>query len=173
MAITIIIIYFVETPRIIYSPELSIRKPGSSSVEIKSKTWLQSQRNNRHRARTDRCKHCGRLRFSVPTFFKSQRSKIDQLRVLGKLLEQFHPMRCTHLLTCRACARKKWVHEFQLCVYYLLCGIICGIMICQLKSPWQRIDQSVFAIYDSRSTIILSSVMTTHPELNFHNFELR
>ena len=37
----IILFYFVETPRIIYSPKLSIRKPGSSSVEIKSKTCLQ------------------------------------------------------------------------------------------------------------------------------------
>ena len=27
---------FVETPRNIYSPKLSIRKPGSSPVEIKS-----------------------------------------------------------------------------------------------------------------------------------------
>ena len=32
-----ILFYFVETPRIIYSPKLSIRKPGLSSVEIKSK----------------------------------------------------------------------------------------------------------------------------------------
>jgi hypothetical protein len=33
---------------------------------------------------TDRRKHCGRLRYHVPTFFQATGAKNDQLRVLSK-----------------------------------------------------------------------------------------
>ena len=56
------------------------------------------------RGGTGRRKHCRNLGFHVPTFFQ----------VLGKLCEQLKraaiQWECMHLVTCRACTQKKWVH---------------------------------------------------------------
>ena len=54
-----IIVLFVETPRKFITAKLSIRKPGHRV----DKTY---------RDVTDRCKHFGRLRYHVPTFFQKK-----------------------------------------------------------------------------------------------------
>jgi hypothetical protein len=49
----------------------------------------RGHRVDTYRAVTDRRKHCGNLRFHVPTFFQATGpAKNDQLRVLGKFCEQ-------------------------------------------------------------------------------------
>ena len=48
----------------------SVERPPNHRVEI-------------YRDVTDRCKHCGRLHYHVPTF-SGDRAKNDQLRMLGK-----------------------------------------------------------------------------------------
>ena len=43
-----------------------------------------------YRAVTDRCKHCGSLRFHVYPIFSGDRAKKDQLRVLSKFKVSRH-----------------------------------------------------------------------------------
>ena len=93
---------------------------GGESHKFKLQIYATNKKY-RHRVETyrdvtDRCKHCGSLRFHVPTFFSGDRAKNDQLRVLSKFKVSRHQVviqsdACMmHLVTCRACAQKKWVH---------------------------------------------------------------
>ena len=62
-----------------------------------------------YRAGTGRCKHCGNLRFHVPTFFQATGQKMINARarqVPRAVKASRHPMGCMHLVTCRACAQK-------------------------------------------------------------------
>jgi hypothetical protein len=39
--------------------------------------------------------------------------------MLGKFKFSRHPIRCTHPVTCRACARNMWVQQLELCMWLL------------------------------------------------------
>jgi hypothetical protein len=57
--------------------------------------FTDPRRHSDHRVETyrdvtDRRKHCGRLRFHVPTFFSGDLAKNDQLRVLSKFKVSRH-----------------------------------------------------------------------------------
>jgi hypothetical protein len=74
-----------------------------------------------YRAVTDSCKHCGSLRFHVPTFSQATGQKWSTQQVPRAVKANRHPIRCIHLVTCRACAQKKMGTLVRTLYMYLLC----------------------------------------------------
>jgi nitrite reductase/ring-hydroxylating ferredoxin subunit len=64
-------------------------------------------RGETYRAVTDRCKHCGSLRFHVPIFSQAAGQKMIKCACSASFKASRHPIRCMHPVTCRARAQKK------------------------------------------------------------------